>query len=63
MLFRKNVWVCVSKNKMLKSEHVRLSRASAIDLQVLSRDVLLTEEVFSTNDTYKIAESAIKLKT
>ena len=57
MMFRKNVWVCVLKNKMLKSEHDRLSQASAIDLQVLSRDVLLTEEVFSTNDTYKIAES------
>ena len=27
-----------------------------LDLQVLSRDVLLTEEVFSTHDTYKIAE-------
>ena len=56
MMFRKNVWVCALKNKMLKSEHDRLSQASAIDLQVLSRDVLLTEEVFRTHDTYEIAE-------
>ena len=41
---------------MLKSEHDRLSRASAIDLQLLSRDVLLTEEVFNIHDRYKIKE-------
>ena len=63
MMFRKNVWVCALKKKMLESEHDRLSQASAIDLQVLSRDVLLTEEVFSTHDKYRITELAnLKLR-
>ena len=38
---------------MLKSEHAQLSRAFAIDLQVLSRNVLLRKEVFSILDAYE----------
>ena len=41
---------------MLKSEHDRLLQASAIDLQVLSRNVLLREEVFSILDAHESIE-------